>query len=70
MTRLAGKTALVTGAAKGLGASIARHFAGEGATVIVNDLRLEDAQRVASNIGGHALAAAWTPACPWGGAPC
>ena len=57
MTRLAGKTALVTGAAKGLGASIARHFAGEGATVIVNDLRLEDAQRVASNIGGHALAA-------------
>jgi 3-oxoacyl-[acyl-carrier protein] reductase len=57
MTRLAGKTALVTGAAKGLGAAISRQFAAEGATVIVNDLRLEDAQRVASNIGGHAVAA-------------
>jgi len=57
MTRLAGKTALVTGAAKGLGAAISRQFAAEGATVIVNDLKLEDAQRVASNIGGHAVAA-------------
>ena len=57
MSRLAGKTALITGAARGIGAAIARQFAGEGAIVIVNDLRLEDAQRVASNIGGHAVEA-------------
>jgi NAD(P)-dependent dehydrogenase (short-subunit alcohol dehydrogenase family) len=41
MNRLNGKTALVTGAARGLGAAIARRFAEEGATVIINDLNLE-----------------------------
>ena len=55
--RLNGKTALITGAAKGLGAAIARRFADQGATVLVNDLLREDAQRVASEIGGFALAA-------------
>ncbi|MGL4401671.1 MAG: SDR family NAD(P)-dependent oxidoreductase [Luteolibacter sp.] len=34
--KLAGKTALVTGASKGIGASIAIHLAAEGAEVIVN----------------------------------
>jgi 3-oxoacyl-[acyl-carrier protein] reductase len=37
--RLAGKLALVTGGARGLGAAIARRFREEGATVVVNDLR-------------------------------
>jgi 3-oxoacyl-[acyl-carrier protein] reductase len=36
MNRLQGKTAVVTGASKGIGAAIAEHLAGEGAAVIVN----------------------------------
>ena len=47
MNRLSGKTALITGAARGLGAQIARRFAEEGARVIVNDLSLDAAQVVA-----------------------
>jgi len=57
MGRLEGKTALITGAAKGLGAAIAQRFADEGATVIVNDLNAGDAQAMARKIQGHAVVA-------------
>jgi 3-oxoacyl-[acyl-carrier protein] reductase len=56
MDRLAGKFALITGAARGLGAQIARRFAEEGATVIVNDLNLSAAEAAAKTLGGQALA--------------
>lgn len=36
MSKLAGKVAVVTGASKGIGASIAQHLAAEGASVVVN----------------------------------
>jgi 3-oxoacyl-[acyl-carrier protein] reductase len=57
MGRLEGKTALITGAAKGLGATIAQRFAEQGALVIVNDLNADDAQAMAREIHGHAVVA-------------
>lgn len=52
--RLKGKSAIVTGAASGFGEGIARRFAEEGARVVVADLNLEGARRVAEEIGGVA----------------
>ncbi|OIQ35172.1 MAG: 3-oxoacyl-ACP reductase [Roseobacter sp. MedPE-SWchi] len=59
MTKLAGKTAYITGAGRGIGRSIALKLAGDGANVVLNDLDLEPAQAVVSEIeamGGKALA--------------
>jgi len=57
MSRLAGKVTLITGAARGLGAAIARRFREEGASVIVNDLDLQAAKRAAVSVEGAAVAA-------------
>ena len=57
MERLQGKTALITGAARGLGAAIARRFTDEGAKVIVNDLSLDAARSTAEKLHGHGVAA-------------
>ena len=56
--RLAGKVALVTGAASGFGAGIAEVFAREGARVAVLDLDRERAAAVAERLGAEALAVA------------
>ena len=50
--RLEGKRAIVTGAASGFGAGIARKFAQEGATVLVADINLDGAKDIAAEIGG------------------
>ncbi|HXI69294.1 MAG TPA: glucose 1-dehydrogenase [Verrucomicrobiae bacterium] len=58
--KLAGKVAVVTGASKGIGASIAKHLAAEGASVIVNYASSKaGADKVVSEItgaGGKAVA--------------
>ncbi len=53
--RLQGKTALVTGAARGIGEAIARAFAAEGASVLVTDVRDDLGEKVAGDIGDRAL---------------
>jgi 3-oxoacyl-[acyl-carrier protein] reductase len=56
--RLAGKLAVITGAASGFGAGIALRFAQEGATVVVNDINAAGGERVAAAIrgsGGEAI---------------
>ena len=58
--RLNGKVAIVTGGAQGMGRAIALRLAREGASVVVADLKVADAQRVAEEIaaaGGAAAAA-------------
>ena len=53
--RLASKIALVTGAASGFGAEIARTFAREGARVVLVDINADGVQAVAAAIGAAAL---------------
>ena len=58
-TRLAGKHALITGAAQGMGAAIAEHYAAQGAKVCLGDINLEGCQEVTDRIrgsGGEATA--------------
>jgi NAD(P)-dependent dehydrogenase (short-subunit alcohol dehydrogenase family) len=51
------KVAVVTGAGSGIGAACARSFANRGASVVVTDIDLERAERVAAEIGDRAAAA-------------
>jgi 3-oxoacyl-[acyl-carrier protein] reductase len=57
MPRLSGKRALITGAARGLGAAIGRRFREEGAELIINDLDPIAAEKIAAELGGEAIAA-------------
>jgi glucose 1-dehydrogenase len=55
--KLNGKTAIVTGAAQGIGAAIARRFAADGASVVIADLQNEKGSALAAEIvaaGGRA----------------
>jgi NAD(P)-dependent dehydrogenase (short-subunit alcohol dehydrogenase family) len=57
-TRLAGKVAVITGAASGIGAACARRYAGEGAAVVLADVAVPAGERVAAEVrdaGGAAL---------------
>ena len=48
--RLAGKVAVVTGAARGIGKAIATRFAQEGANVLIADKDITSAQETASEL--------------------
>ncbi|HLH89123.1 MAG TPA: glucose 1-dehydrogenase [Xanthobacteraceae bacterium] len=73
MNRLDGKVALISGAARGIGAETARKMAAAGATVVIGDVlgeRVRDTAREIADAGGKALAlaldvtaeASWTAA--------
>lgn len=53
--RLAGKSALITGGAQGLGAAMARMFVRHGAKVLVTDINADGAAKVAAEIGGASI---------------
>ena len=56
--RLQDKVAIITGAARGMGAAEARIFASEGAKVVLADIQVEDGQSVTKEItdaGGQAV---------------
>ena len=48
--RLAGKVALITGAARGIGLAFARAYAAEGATVVIGDVEIDAARAAADGI--------------------
>ncbi|MCA6096001.1 glucose 1-dehydrogenase [Streptomyces sp. SCA3-4] len=54
MGKLDGRVVLITGAARGQGAQEARLFAAEGARVVLADVRDDDGQRLAEEIGSAA----------------
>ncbi len=56
MKRLAGKSAVVTGAARGIGAAIAKAYVAEGARVAIADINIESAAQTAAAIGDAAYA--------------
>ncbi|RRI04457.1 L-iditol 2-dehydrogenase [Mesorhizobium tamadayense] len=54
--RLKGKSALITGSARGIGRAFAEAYVREGATVAIADINLEAAEKTASEIGNNAYA--------------
>ena len=55
LARLDGKLAIITGGGSGIGEATAKVFSEAGATVVVTGRRPEPLERVAKEIGGHAI---------------
>lgn len=56
MKRLSGKTALITGAARGIGLAFAKAYVAEGAQVVIADVDIDRARAEARGIGKSAIA--------------
>lgn len=55
MVRLEGKIAIITGGARGMGASHARKFVEEGAKVVITDILEKDGEALANELGKNSL---------------
>ena len=55
MGRLSGKVAIITGAARGMGASHARLFVEQGARVVLTDLNVAGGEALAKELGDNAM---------------
>jgi NAD(P)-dependent dehydrogenase (short-subunit alcohol dehydrogenase family) len=56
MSRLAGKSAVITGAAKGIGRATADVFAAEGARIVATDIDAEGLERLRVDLEGRGVA--------------
>lgn len=56
MKRLDGKSAIITGAARGIGRAFAQAYVREGATVAIADINIDAAEKTATEIGPAAYA--------------
>jgi 3alpha(or 20beta)-hydroxysteroid dehydrogenase len=53
--RLAGKVAIVSGGAGGIGAAVVRTFVGEGAQVVIGDLLAAEGKALAAELGAASV---------------
>lgn len=63
MKRLEGKSALITGSARGIGRAFAQAYIAEGATVAIADINLQRAQTTAAELGPNAYAVEMDVTC-------
>ena len=56
MNSLSGKTALITGSARGIGKAFAHRYVSEGARVCIADINLQAAEATAREVGGDSVA--------------